>query len=456
MRMSVKEIAHAVHGSYTGDGNTEVSSVCIDNRQASPGCLFIAIRGERLDGHQFAAAAVGAGASAVLCHKEVEVSNVPVIRVEDTSRALMDLAAWYRGTFDIPVVGVTGSVGKTTTKDMVACVLSARYRTLKTEGNFNNEIGLPLTVFGLKKEHQAAVLEMGMSNFGEISRLSKVACPDLGIITKIGVSHMETLGSREGILKAKLEILDGMKGRAPLLINGDDDMLSTVGDVGHPLIRFGLENEACDFLAQDIRQGEEETSFVIRYDGGRQEVTIPAVGIHAVYDATAAFAAGILLGVESGKAAAALGVYQPSGMRQRVVKRDGITVIEDCYNASPDSVQAALDTLKHMPCKGKRIAVLGDMLELGTISRQAHTKCGALAADSADVLLTYGPMAAQYVQGAAAEGLKEAYHFDDKAALAETLISVLEKGDVVLFKASRGMQLEEVLKTLYERWEKKC
>lgn len=456
MRMSVKEIAHAVHGSYTGDGHIEISSVCIDNRQALPGCLFIAIRGERLDGHQFAAAAVEAGAAAVLCHKEVEVFDVPVIRVEDTARALLDLAAWYRGTFDIPVVGVTGSVGKTTTKDMVACVLSARYHTLKTEGNFNNEIGLPLTVFDLNKKHQAAVLEMGMSNFGEISRLSKVACPDVGIITKIGVSHMETLGSREGILKAKLEILDGMKGRAPLLINGDDDMLAAVKEAGHPIIRFGVGNDACDFLAQGIRQGEEETSFVIRYDGGKQEVTIPTVGIHAVYDATAAFAAGILLGVESGKAAAALGAYQPSGMRQHVVKRDGITVIEDCYNASPDSVQAALDTLKHMPCKGKRVAVLGDMLELGTISRQAHTKCGALAAHSADILLTYGPMAAQYVQGAVTEGLKEAYHFEDKAALAETLLSVLEKGDVVLLKASRGMQLEEVLKTLYERWEKKC
>ncbi|MCO7136340.1 UDP-N-acetylmuramoyl-tripeptide--D-alanyl-D-alanine ligase [[Clostridium] leptum] len=456
MRMSVKEIAHAVHGSYTGEGNIEISSVCIDSRKVLPGCLFIAIRGERMDGHQFAASAVQSGAAALLCHKEVEASDVPVIRVEDTSRALLDLAAWYRGKFDIPVVGVTGSVGKTTTKDMAACVLSARYPTLKTEGNFNNEIGLPLTVFGLEKEYGAAVLEMGMSNFGEISRLSKAASPDLGIITKIGVSHMETLGSREGILKAKLEILDGMKGRAPLLINGDDDMLATVGDVGHPLIRFGVENEKCDFLAQDIRQGEEETTFIIRHEGGCQEVTIPAVGVHAVCDATAAFAAGILLGVDSEKAAMALRGYQPSGMRQHVVKRDGITVIEDCYNASPDSVQAALDTLKRMPCQGKRIAVLGDMLELGTISRQAHTKCGALAAHNADFLLAYGPMAAQYVQGAAAEGLKEARHFDDKESLAETLLSVLEKGDVVLFKASRGMQLEEVLKTLYERWEKKC
>ena len=441
MRMSVKEIAHAVHGSYTGEGTIEISSVCIDSRKVLPGCLFIAIRGERMDGHQFAASAVQSGAAALLCHKEVEASGVPVIRVEDTSRALLDLAAWYRGKFDIPVVGVTGSVGKTTTKDMVACVLSARYPTLKTEGNFNNEIGLPLTVFGLEKEYGAAVLEMGMSNFGEISRLSKAASPDLGIITKIGVSHMETLGSREGILKAKLEILDGMKGRAPLLINGDDDMLATVGDVGHPLIRFGVE---------------EETAFDIRHEGGCQEVTIPAVGVHAVCDATAAFAAGILLGVDSEKAAMALRSYQPSGMRQHVVKRDGITVIEDCYNASPDSVQAALDTLKRMPCQGKRIAVLGDMLELGTISRQAHTKCGALAAHNADFLLAYGPMAAQYVQGAAAEGLKEARHFDDKESLAETLLSVLEKGDVVLFKASRGMQLEEVLKTLYERWEKKC
>ncbi len=456
MRMSVAEAAMAVGGKWETD--VVFSSVCTDSRKLKPGCLFVAVEGENFDGHAFIRAAEEQGAAAVLCHKRVK-SGLPVILVKNTQTALLRLAAYYRGKFDIPVVGLTGSVGKTTTKDMTACVLASRYHTLKTQGNFNNEIGLPLTVFQMDEQTQAAVLEMGMSNFGEISRLSQAAAPTLGIITKIGVSHMETLGSQEGILKAKLELLDGLKPGAPLLLNGDDPFLKDIAYANRPVLFFGMENQACDFRAEDIEQGEDSTRFVLCYKGKRYPVTLPTIGLHNVYDALAAFGAGVTLGVPPAAAAKALSQYLPSGMRQRVVRCEGLTVIEDCYNASPDSVKAALTALGEMPCKGRRVAVLGDMLELGGISEEAHLSCGMQAAKSADLLFTFGPLASGYAKGARKAGMQAVWEFDGgagKGPLIDALLEALQDGDAVLFKASRGMKLEEAIAPLYERWKKQC
>ncbi len=442
VELRLKEIAAALGSSCNED--KEVLSVCTDSRKITEGCLFIALVGERFDGHSFVAEALKRGAVAAVCSKPVEAEG-EILLVENTGAALMQLAAYYRSLFSCPVVGVTGSVGKTTTKEMVFAVLSEKYNTLKNEGNLNNEIGLPTTVFRMDSSYEAAILEMGMSAFGEISRLSKVAQPSIGIITKIGVSHIEHLGSREGILKAKLEILDGLKNNAPLVVNGDDDLLSELELADRKLIKFGIENPACDYLARDIIQGEKETAFTVIFADKEITVTIPTVGRHNVYNALSAFAVGLELGVTPEQAARGLGNYITSGMRQRVRYHRGITVIEDCYNASPDSMRAAIEVL----CSGSgknKILVFGDMLELGSISAAAHREIGTLVAQKKiDRLYTLGEKAALAAESAREAGIAFAKSFESKQELANELKAQAQQGDAVLFKASRGMKLEEVI-----------
>lgn len=445
--LRLKEIAAALGSSCKED--RDVLSICTDSRKITEGCLFIALVGERFDGHDFVAAAFEQGAVAAVCSKPVE-ANGEIILVNNTGAAFLQLAAYYRSLFSIPVVGITGSVGKTTTKEMVYAVLSEKYKTLKNEGNLNNEIGLPTTVFRLDADYEAAILEMGMSAFGEISRLTRVAQPNIGIISKIGVSHIEHLGSREGILKAKLEILEGLKPGAPLIVNGDDDLLSTVELSDRRVIRFGIENAGNDYLAKDIQQGEQSTTFTVVFADKVRTVTIPTVGRHNVYNALSAFAAGIELGVTPEQAAAGLEKYVTSGMRQRIREFNGIMLIEDCYNASPDSVRAATEVLVSSNGKTKAL-VFGDMLELGEISAAAHAEVGALAAEKkVDRLYTYGEMAELAAKEAQAKGIAFAKNFDDKKELAIQLRADLSSGDTVLFKASRGMKLEEVIAAFTE------
>ncbi len=440
--ITLKAAAAAMGAQCNSDSN--VLSVCTDSRKVTPGCLFIALVGERFDGHDFVAAALEQGAVAAVCSRDVQAEG-EIICVENTGTALLQLAAYYRSLFSFPIVGITGSVGKTTTKEMVYAVLSEEYVTLKNEGNLNNEIGLPTTVFRMEPCYGSAILEMGMSAFGEISRLSRVAQPDLGIITKIGVSHIEHLGSREGILKAKLEILDGLKPGAPLIVNGDDDLLSTVELKEHKVIKFGIDSPACDYIAKDIKQGEKETCFTVAFGDKEIPVTLPTVGRHNVYNALSAFAAGIELGVTPQQAAHGLSKYVTSGMRQRVRQCEGIKLIEDCYNASPDSLRAAVDVLNNDAGKTKSL-VFGDMLELGSISAAAHREVGALVASSGvDRFYAFGEMAALAVQSAKEKGMEFAEHFSDKQILALKLKEDLKAGDTVLFKASRGMKLEDVI-----------
>lgn len=435
-------------GRLTGAGS--FTGVYTDSRKPVKGGLFVALEGERFDGHDFIPNASADGAAAVMCRKECDCS-LPVIYVDDTKKALLALASFYRGLFDIPVVGLTGSVGKTTTKEMTALVLSEKYNTVKTQGNLNNDIGMPMTLFTLEDDTEAAVIEMGMNHKGEISTLTAVSRPDAAIITNIGVSHIENLGSRENILAAKLEILEGMKKGSPLIINGDNDLLSSVENEDYQIIRFGIENEACDVRAVDVEMNENGTRCSVLYNGQKYHMFVPVAGIHNVYDALSAFAAGVCVGVEPEKAASAIEKYVPAGMRQKTVEKNGIVFIEDCYNASPDSVKAGINTLVGFSAQ-RKIAVLGDMLELGSYAETAHRECGKYAAEKgADILFAYGNDSAFTADEAEKNGLGEIYHFTDAQMLADKLFAVLEKGDTVLFKASRGMKLENIIHNIYDR-----
>ena len=430
-----------------------LADVCTDTRKIQPGSLFVCLRGERFDGHSFASQAAQLGAAALLVDHPVD-ADVPQLVVTDTGKALLQLAGWYRRRFQLPVVGLTGSVGKTTTKEFIALVLGAKYNTLKTQGNLNNEIGVPQMLFRLEDSHTAAVIEMGMNHFGEISRLTRAVAPTVGLITNIGVSHIENLGSRAGILQAKLEILEGMAPDAPLIVNMDNDMLRTVKLGDRPLLTFAIDDQSADFTATDIAEQGSTTTFTVHHSAFTQPVTIPTVGIHNVYNALAAMAVGYVTGVDPAAAAAALANYVPAGMRQNLVQVGGVQVIEDCYNASPDSMRAALQTLGKLPVR-RRYAVLGAMLELGDYAKEAHTQVGKMAAENGiDGVLAYGADAAYIVDAAKQAGLENARWFDTKEALAQSLAQQVQPGDGVLFKGSRGMHLEDVMHTVYERWEK--
>lgn len=430
-----------------------LADVCTDTRKIQPGSLFVCLRGERFDGHSFASQAAESGAAALLVDHPVD-ADVPQLVVTDTGKALLQLAGWYRRRFQLPVVGLTGSVGKTTTKEFIALVLGAKYNTLKTQGNLNNEIGVPQMLFRLEDSHTAAVIEMGMNHFGEISRLTRAVAPTVGLITNIGVSHIENLGSRAGILQAKLEILEGMAPDAPLIVNIDNDMLRTVKLGDRPLLTFAIDDQSADFTATDIAEQGSTTTFTVHHSTFTQPVTIPTVGIHNVYNALAAMAVGYVTGVNPAAAASALANYVPAGMRQNLVQVGGVQVIEDCYNASPDSMRAALQTLGKLPVH-RRYAVLGAMLELGDYAKEAHTQVGKMAAENGiDGVLAYGADAAYIVEAAKQAGLENARLFDTKEALAQSLAQQVQPGDGVLFKGSRGMHLEDVMHTVYERWEK--
>lgn len=429
----------------------EITHICTDSRKLTPGCLFVALRGENFDGHRFVCEALEKGAAAAVVHQPVEGADPNrLLEVLDTQDALLDMASVYRERFPgLRLVAVTGSVGKTTTKDFIACVLSAGFSTHKTEGNQNNEIGVPATIYGLNSSHGAAVVEMGMQGLGEILDLTLALHPTVGVITNIGVSHIERLGSRENILKAKLELCEGLADGAPLFLCGDNDLLATVQQPRLEVIRYGIENPACAIRGRDICEAGNTCRFVIEAEGRRWPAEIPCVGRHNVLNALAAFGVGRKLGIPAEKCIAALETYQPSGMRQHMVEAGGATLVEDCYNASPDSMRAALLTLRDYPCTGHRIAVLADMLELGEIAAQSHREVGRLAAACADSLFCCGELGRLYAEGAG----EKARWFANKAELAAALCATVRPGDVVWAKASRGMKLEEALHTLQAHLE---
>ena len=446
-KISLKKIAEWCSAETELEGFVE--KISTDSRDIDSNTLFIALKGERFDANDFVDDVLSKGAKAVICSRYAG-EDKRVILVEDTGKALLDIAAGYRQGFDIPFVALTGSVGKTTTKGMIYSVLSEKFNTLRTEGNLNNEIGVPKTLFRLEKTHQAAVIEMGMNHFGEISRLSKTVRPDIGVITNVGTAHIENLGSRNGILKAKSEILDGMKPGSPLVINGDSDILNKISADDFKVVRFGLDGG--DVTAQNIDSTPLGSSFTVKYKNESAYAFVPSQGVHNVYNGLCAIAVGILLGMTLEECVAGLRNFAPEGMRQKITSVKGMSFIEDCYNANLDSMCAALETLKTLKIK-RTVAVLGDMLELGDFSKEAHERVGEKAFDTdCDLLVTLGAEAANTARAFAEKGGR-AEAFSDKAELTAYLRDNLREGDTVLFKGSRGMKMEEIFTSLYKEWE---
>ncbi len=444
---TITELAMAAGGRLLGGDHRRCpTAVCTDSREVSgeSAVMFAAIRGERVDGNDYVLRAMEAGACCALCERvpEGEIKG-SLILVEDTVAALGRLGRTMIERTAPLTVAITGSVGKTTTKQFTASVVSQKYETLATEGNFNSEIGLPMTLLGLTPCCEAAVLELGMSGAGEISRMSKICSPDIAVITCIGSSHIEMLGSREGIRDAKMEIIDGMKKGGRLVLNGDEPLLAGV--------EGALYVSACgkgDYNITNVRTGAMSTRFDLAGEVILRDLEIPAIGDHMLLDAAYAAVVGILLGLTEEQIRAGLAAYETTGLRQRITHHGDLTLIEDCYNANPESMRAALSVLK--TTKGQRkLAVLGDMRELGEGSPAYHQSVGEAAARVCDLLFTFGELASDIARGAADAGMNSACIYSFGEEQAAELIAVLTEqagtDDAILFKASRAMELERII-----------
>ncbi len=446
--ITLEKTAEIIGGQYRGDPERRgdvVTGAVIDSRAAGPGSLFACIKGDRTDGHGYIAAAAANGAVCCLCEREVD-SPVPYTLVGSTRQALHDLAAWYRSTLDIPVVGVTGSVGKTTAKEMTAAVLSRRYSVLKTEANLNNELGVPLTLLSIDEGHQAAVVEMGISDFGEMSRLAAMVRPDVLIFTCVGYCHLENLGDLNGVLRAKGEVFAYMKKDGLAVLFSDDEPLRSF-DPGIRKISYGFGPDN-DFRAENVvSRGLEGIGCDIVTPAGRFAVTIPAFGTHIAAAALAAAAVGRELGLTDGEIAAGLTDYRPVGSRANVVKSGDITIIDDCYNANPNSVSASLRSVAAL--EGRRVAVLGDMLELGENETALHRAVGALAAElDIDMLLCCGELSRSTAEGYRSAGGRDGRWYGSKDELIASLGDTVRDGDTVLVKASHSMGFDAVVSAL--------
>ena len=413
-----------------------------DSRKILPGQLFLALQGVR-DGHEFIPMALEKGATAVLCSRCE--GDYPAIIVDDPRKALGDIARAERKRIGMKVVGVTGSVGKSTTKEMISCVLEKKYRVKKTPVNHNNDIGMPMAILSMDEDTQVAVLEMGMNHFREIAYLASIALPDVAVIINIGTMHIEHLGSQEGILKAKLEILEGMKENGKVILNGDDQLLWNVRQTGVRATYYGVRNPDCQVRGANVRQMDGELCFHVDSQSSSMDVALFLEGEHFVPDALAAISVGLAMGVAPEAIVDALAHFQNMAGRQEIFQKGGFTIIKDCYNAGPESMAAALNVLGSR--SGRRVAVLGDMLELGMCTTAEHYRIGRIAAEKADLVLAYGPNSARVVSGALTGGMPNARAkgFEDKGALVAALKKIAKPGDVILFKGSHGMHMELVL-----------
>jgi len=439
--LSLENIIAACHGDYFGDTallRREVSAVTTDSRKIEPGCLFAAIVGERVDGHDFIPAVMDSGALCAIGEKLPEGNVRPFIRVRSTLEALQNIAEFYRTRFDIPFIGITGSVGKTTAKEMVASVLAQHFNVHKTAGNFNNELGVPLTLFGLRDEHTAAVIEMGISHFGEMSLLTRIAKPDYGLFTVIGHAHLEFLGDRAGVLRAKSEMVEGIGKKGKIFCCGDDDMLA-YAEFGREKVCYGL-GENCDVRAENVRPlPDGSTLCTVVKDSRRFEVRINAYGEHMVAAALAGAAVGMELGLSDEEIIAGIASYEPVGARARLVKTEKLSIIDDCYNSNPTSLASSLRSLAAL--EGRKVAILGDMFELGENGEKLHFYSGAYAAElGIDAVVCCGELSKATSRGAGEKGK----HYESKDALIAALTEIVRSGDCVLVKASRGMKFEDI------------
>ncbi len=459
--MSIRAIANACGGTvYEGNGKKveesasillqEVNGVELDSRKLQEGYLFIATKGERVDGHSFIGQAFEKGCYAVICERLPEGAAGLCIVVEDSFKALQDIATYYREQLAVKVVGITGSVGKTSTKEVIASVLSEKYKVLKTEGNFNNEIGLPLTVLKIREEHEVAVLEMGINHFGEMSRLSKIAKPDVCVITNIGQCHLEFLIDRDGILRAKSEIFESMNPEGVVCLNGDDDKLITVKEVhGKRPVFFG-KDDACDIQAISVENlGLNGSKAVVRENDASDmpaksyDIRLNVPGEHMVLNALAAIAVGRALGLSADEMVRGIAKTGSVGGRSNIIRDEKLTIIDDCYNANPVSMKAAIELLE--TATTNRVALLGDMFELGEEEKQLHRGVGEfLLGKNIEKVICVGNLAKEIYNGAK-EGAAECFWFADKKELTENIHQLIENGDTVLIKASHGMGFAELV-----------
>lgn len=456
--MTLQNIANACKGQLVctkEQKSIEIKGAVLDSRLVEEGYLFFATKGERVDGHSFIAQVADKKAACVVCEKAPENVDIPYILVEDSFVALKQIAAFYRSNLTIPVVGITGSVGKTSTKEIISSVLSTRYNVLKTEGNFNNEVGLPLTILRIRDEHKVAVVEMGINHFGEMHRLSEIAKPDICVITNIGQCHLEFLGSREGILKAKSEIFDFMNPEGYVCINGDDDMLSTIKEVhGHKPVSYGMTMKNDVYVTSSESKGIFGSKATIYLNDETFDVTIPLPGEHMVMNALAATCVGDLLGLRIEDIAEGLANVKAVGGRSNLISLNDRTILDDCYNANPVSMKAAIDLLKL--ANTRKVAILGDMFELGEGQEAMHGEIGTYAVEKdIDVLVCVGELSKNMFDAAmkAQSNMKKdikIYHMKDTEETIDKIDSILEKDDTILVKASHGMGFAKVVEALSE------
>ncbi len=450
--MTVRQLLAATGGTLLGswtDLEAAVTSVETDSRAIHPGALFVALRGEQTDGHRYITGALENGAAGCLT-EEVPEALLPgkfYIQVPSTMQAIGQVARAYKDRFPIPVIGVTGSVGKTTTKDMIAAVLGVKYRVLKTEGNFNNELGLPLTLFRLTGKDQICVLEMGMNHFGEIDYLTQIVRPDVAVITNIGDAHIENLGSRENILKAKSEIFGPMTEKDLAVLNGDDPLLRTLEGQVAPSILFCGEKGQPPYEARDIQQlGSKGLSCTVKTPKSEFSVTVPALGRHMIYPVLMACAVGEKFGMTGEELAQGIRAFVPTKMRMNVIKQGEITILDDAYNANPQSMRAALEVLSQSG-GDSRVAILGDMFELGDLGPELHRSVGEFAGSLGNLsaVVAVGDLAWNLYDAACQSAIPNVIYAKDKEEAKAFLPDLVKPGAVILAKASRGMAFEELV-----------
>ena len=450
--LTLRQLLEAVNGTLLGDFDdldAQAVQVSTDSRNITPGCLFIPLEGERFDGHSFINSALEAGAAGCLTARERE-SYLPgrfYIKVRSTQRALWELARYYKKLFPIPFIAVTGSVGKTTTKDMTAAVLGARFRVHKTEGNFNNDIGVPLTLLRLEAQHEVCVVELGMDHAGEIDNLARLVEPDMALITNIGDAHIENLGSRENIFKAKCEIFPHLKRDGLAILNGDDPLLAALeGTLAQRTVFVG-EGEGLDYTARDLSSDGAGHLFCrVKTPRSQFEANIPALGSHMIYPTLMAAATAEALGMAPDEIVRGIGAFLPTKMRMNIVRCKGdIVILNDAYNANPQSMRAAAAVLGD--AQGRRkVAVVGDMKELGPGSEQFHRAVGGYFAQAgADRLIAVGDLARFMAEGARDAGLGQADWFPTLDAARNALSREVRAGVTILVKASRSMAFEKIV-----------
>ncbi len=452
--LTLENITAACRGTYHGPAELlkkEVEGVVIDSRKVEKDFLFVAIDGVNVNAHKFIPDTIEKGAMCVVSHENLGETDFPYILVESTGQALLDIAKLYRDSFDIKVVGITGSVGKTSTKEMIASVLSQKYNVHKTLGNFNNEWGLPITIFEMNESHEVAVLEMGVNHFGEMRRLSSVASPDICVITNIGIAHLEFFKTREGIFQEKSQMIQDMKNGGSILLNGDDDILCETGNIkGVTPQFFGIgENNA--FRADNIVPlGLKGSSCTIHLPSGESfDCTAPLPGAHVISNALAGAAVGYNMGLTSAQIKAGIENLPSMPGRGNIITTDNIIILDDCYNANPVSMKASIDVLDM--AIGRKVAILGDMGELGDDAPKMHCDTGAYAGEKGiDFVCAIGTMSKEIAAGALENGVADVRWFETKKDFLQAMKDVIVPGDNVLVKASHGMHLEEIVEALQQ------